>query len=337
MRNTVAIPPDWATWIGENLSLGVAQSRILDILVDNGFDRRIAAEQLARAGCNAPPPSVQTVAQQLKNLESLLDVYSDLWSKCRGTGGVDRVSGLRAEVFFRWYYSVNHPVVLLDRMADWPALEKWTPDYFKARFGSEQVEVMMGRNSDAAYEINCERHKTSMRLDRYVDLIETAGETNDFYMVANNRSIEAGNMRRLLDDIRFTEGFLDPASAAARLFLWFGPAGTVTPLHYDTMNVLFAQVLGRKKFTLIPSFQSHLVYNHVGVYSQVDCEAPDYDQFPLFRKVTRLEVVLEPGELLFIPVGWWHHVRSLDVSMSVSFTNFLTHNSYAWHTPGYRE
>jgi ribosomal protein L16 Arg81 hydroxylase len=47
-----------------------------------------------------------------------------------------------------------------------------------------------------------------------------------------------------------------------------------------------------------------------------------------------MQVVLEPGQALFIPVGWWHHVRSLDVSISVSFTNFLAPNDYA---PEYAE
>lgn len=169
-----------------------------------------------------------------------------------------------------------------------------------------------------------------MRMDEYVDLIESTGPTNDFYMVANNHSLENTEVWTLLDEIQLFDGILDPGATAGRIFLWFGPAGTVTPLHHDSMNVLLAQVLGRKLVTLIPSFETHLVYNHVGVYSEVDCEAPDYERHPLFQNVSRLEVLLEPGQALFIPVGWWHHVRSLDVSISVSFTNFVAPNRYAW-------
>jgi len=330
MTNPAAIPPEWINWIAENRLLGVAQSQILDVLVANGFDRRIAQEQVAQAAVNPYMQTAAMLSQKVKKLESRMNVFSELWAGCHRTEGVDRVNGLTAEGFFRWYYSVNHPVILLNKMNNWAALERWTPDYLKARCGSEMVEIMMGRSSDADYEINCERHKTRMRLDHYIDLVQSAGETNDFYMVANNRSIEAGGMRLLLDDIHIFDGILDPDSTAAKLFLWYGPAGTVTPLHYDTLNVLLAQVSGRKKVTLMPSFQTHLVYNHIGVYSQVDCEAPDYDRYPLFRKVSPLVVVLEPGEALFIPVGWWHHVRSLDVSISVSFTNFRAPNSYAW-------
>jgi ribosomal protein L16 Arg81 hydroxylase len=42
---------------------------------------------------------------------------------------------------------------------------------------------------------------------------------------------------------------------------------------------------------------------------------------------------LEPGEAIFIPVGWWHHVKSLEVSISVSFTNFVFPNYYEWKYP----
>jgi len=59
---------------------------------------------------------------------------------------------------------------------------------------------------------------------------------------------------------------------------------------------------------------------HQGVYSPVDPEHPDLDAFPEFAEASVKEVVISPGEALFIPVGFWHHVRSLEVSISVSFT-----------------
>ena len=85
--------------------------------------------------------------------------------------------------------------------------------------------------------------------------------------------------------------------------------------------------------TLISPNESHLVYNDVGVYSKVDCENPDYDSHPMFADVTKIELILEPGEVLFLPVGWWHHVRSLVVSISLSLNNFLVPNDYEWSNP----
>jgi hypothetical protein len=327
---TSTIPPCWIDWLAENQNLGVAPAEIAEILAANGFDPRIALEPIKLSSIQSASPVIERAEQLSGKLQALMNIYSSLWKQYPGAATVDWVNGLSGDSFFRWYYTTNRPVVLLDKMVDWPALRLWGPEYLRARYGANFVEIMMERGSDPRYEINCERHKRRIQLSEYIDLVQRAGPTNDFYMVANNHSFETGGLSPLLDEIRCIEGILDPVRAPAKIFLWFGPAGTVTPLHHDSMNVLLAQVLGRKLVTLIPSFETPLVYNRIGVYSEVDCEAPDYSKYPRFRNVSRLEVLLEPGQALFIPVGWWHHVRSLDVSISVSFTNFLVPNDYVW-------
>lgn len=333
MTDPLSVSPRWAHWIEENQALGVPPAEIAEILAANRLDPSLAYER-ALPQADSLHSRVVEIQQRLRKIEALMGIYSDLW-KSLGSPDIDRIANLSGDAFYRWYYSCNRPVVLLEQMQNWPALYRWTPEYLAQHYGDEVVEVMAGRDSDPNYEINCERHQTTMRLRQYVELVQSAGETNDFYMVANNHSLESGNMRGLLQDIALFDGILDPPENSARIFLWFGPPGTVTPFHYDSMNVLLAQVLGRKLVTMIPSFQTPLMYNRIGVYSDVTYEAPDYDLYPLFRNAIPIEVLLEPGQALFIPVGWWHHVRSLDISMSVSFTNFLAPNDYAWESEGY--
>jgi ribosomal protein L16 Arg81 hydroxylase len=95
------------------------------------------------------------------------------------------------------------------------------------------------------------------------------------------------------------------------------------------------QVYGRKRVLLCPPFELSLIRNtHHGVYSDIDAESPDLDAFPEFAKISRKEVVLSPGEALFIPVGWWHHVRTLEMSINLAFTNFRAPNEFGWYGPG---
>lgn len=54
-------------------------------------------------------------------------------------------------------------------------------------------------------------------------------------------------------------------------------------------------------------------------FLQVDVENPDLEKFPKFAKAPFVSCVLSPGEILFIPVKYWHYVRALDLSFSVSF------------------
>ena len=142
-------------------------------------------------------------------------------------------------------------------------------------------------------------------------------------------------MRRLADEVPLLPEYLDHSAWGRKVFLWFGPAGTITPLHHDVMNVMVAQIYGRKRFTLIAPEQTPYVYNNVGVYGEVDCGKPDFEKHPLYRQVRPIHFILSPGDVLFLPVGWWHYVRALDVSIMVSYTNFKFPNDFEWSSPDF--
>ena len=131
----------------------------------------------------------------------------------------------------------------------------------------------------------------------------------------------AQTLPELAGEIRPPDLLGDEPAAA---HLWFGSAGNVTPLHYDPLNNFFLQLHGRKRFTLFsPRFFDELYpfpidarFSHI---SHVDAERPDLDKHPRFVEAQRHEVALGPGDLLFLPAFWWHHVRSLDVAISLNF------------------
>jgi len=262
------------------------------------------------------------LAHRLKSLENLFLARGELQRQKRVA--VPQVEKLSATEFYERYYFSNEAVVIKDVAAAWGILDLWTPEYLSREFGDVDVEIQTNRSSDPDYEINLDSHRTRMNLGKFISAISNA-ETNDFYMCANNRAFE-DRLLPLFQQIPQL-GFMEPHSPQ-HTFLWLGPKGTVTPLHYDVMNVLFVQIRGRKQITIAPPEVTPLMYNRRGVFSDVDYTRPDYVRFPLFKRAQLMTVTLEPGQGLFIPVGWWHFVRSLDISISVSFTSFRHPNQF---------
>ncbi len=326
---------EWRRWVAENVLLGKEPSTIVAAMVRDGFDQASAAQEVraalehpyiaaARAHTTGGAP---TLDNQLKKREWVLDVYRRSMRQSSQWGRVPRIHKPSRQEFLDQYYALNQPVVIEDAMSDWAAIKKWTPDYLKRQFGERKVEVQANRDADQSYEINSAMLRQEMSFGEFVDITETAGQTNNYYITANNSGTNKEALRELWDDIVPFPEYLrdDPGN---RGFFWFGPAGTITPLHHDLTNNFMAQVRGRKQVRLIAPCELPYLYNHRHCYSQVDLDRVDFDRFPEFRNAQVIDCVIGPGDLLFLPVGWWHYVRGLDVSITMTFTNFVFDNDY---------
>jgi hypothetical protein len=327
------IPRHWRAWVAENLALDIGVDRLVAALLRDQIPEEVARAEIQAANEHPYVQATRRLASRLKKLESLLEVQHTLGALRFGAGAIERRSAVSTAEFRERYYAANRPVILTGTLKGNSAFLHWTPAHLRSLCGDATVEVMSDRDADANYEANSTQHKTSVRFADYIDRVLSGGASNDYYLVANNKFFEQPDTRILCKDVPKLSRYLERTPNSGRMFFWFGPAGTVTPLHHDVMNVLLAQLRGRKRFTLIPPDQTHHVYNQVGVYSAVDVERPDHERFPAFRRATPIRFVLEPGEVLFIPVGWWHHVRALDLSMSISYTNFKFPNEYTWAHP----
>jgi hypothetical protein len=325
----------WQRWAAASLLSGMVVDDVVATMVREGMDREAAArccDELVRSPAYA---AGSWATQRLNKLESTLAVLAKLDS-LNGHATPPRRSDVSAHEFLSDYYAVNRPVVLTDVTDDWPALEKWSPAYLSSVLGDHEVEVMAERNDDPDYERRAGSHRRTMRFSEYADKVADLGTSNDYYLVANNHLLEREWAQPLWRDFRCDARYLTPAPSTGSVFLWFGPGGTYTPLHHDVMNVLFVQVVGRKQFTLISALDSPCVSNNVGVYADVDPRNPDLARFPRFNNARPVTVTVNPGEALFIPVGCWHAVDALDVSISVTFTNFVHPNRFTWRHPAVR-
>jgi hypothetical protein len=257
---------------------------------------------------------------------------------------IERAHGLTPEIFFQTYL-VGHgkPVIITDALNSWAAPLLWSFELFKTRYGSDNVAPCISPG------FKCLK---LMKFGDYIDYLDAPENPSPGLWVDAatlhpcQPPAEAlptplylawnvfGQHPELLEDVelspRFVEDLLpllpealrNTLDAATRYFaagLMIGPKNAQIGLHYDFLDThaYLAQVIGRKSCALFSPEDSDALYD-----GKVDVDAPDFEKFPLFRHATAYECTLEPGELLFIPHRWWHHVVSLEKTITVNYNFF---------------
>lgn len=114
--------------------------------------------------------------------------------------------------------------------------------------------------------------------------------------------------------------YLEGSGIHAPPSIWIGNR-VVASCHFDAPNNIACCAVGRRQFTLFPPEQIDNLYPGPldptpggQTVSLVDFANPDYERYPRFRQALAAAQTaqLEPGDAIFIPSMWWHHVRSLE-------------------------
>lgn len=289
----------------------------------------------------APSPEAREIATlklALAKREWLLETQERQRGLSAGGTAIERRAGMGTEEFLEHYYAPARPVILGGAMDDWPALSRWNPGYLKKLIGSALVEYQGGRSTNVRFEMEKDRHRRTGPFDTFIDAVTSRKTGNDAYLTAYNSARNRDALAPLNRDMRVLDKFLTGDAAAPGGMAWIGPAGTMTSLHHDLTNNFIAQVVGRKQVTLLPAAEVGRLYNRHHVFSEItDLDDPDLDLalFPHLANTTAFTVVLAPGEILFMPIGWWHQVKALDFGVTMTFTNFRWANDgFASYPPG---
>lgn len=240
-------------------------------------------------------------------------------------------AGLSPDEFRHRYMLHGIPVVISDALHDWPLFSNGRQASLEL-FADLQGITRHGDYVKKTFSTERDFRSTSM-ADFIASLDAPVASSPDGQPPAymGNNIVPA----QLLEHIRYPSYF-DPGQYIPPR-IWIGPKGTLTPLHRDDSDNLFAQVWGEKAFILAaPHHRDALgcwaTSPNGGLEGcDVDPRAPDFARFPGARAVCFMEVVLQAGDLLFLPEGWFHQVESKSTSLSV---NFWVQSGRGWpHSP----
>ncbi|CAL1547398.1 unnamed protein product [Lymnaea stagnalis] len=257
--------------------------------------------------------------------------------------------------FHRKYVSQNRPVVIRNAVTHWPALTRWSEKYFRDTIGDATVTVAVTPNgyADAIYKgkfVMPEERKICM--SEFLNVLFSPEEERKskgvFYIQKQNSNLndEFSTLMKDVDPhVKFgTEAFGAEPDAVN---FWMGDERAVTSMHRDHYENLYCVVSGQKTFTLLsPTDLPFIPYescnsavykeNMQGGFDIVDVDEngggnsmvswiavdplnPDLDKYPQYAHARPLTVTINPGETLYLPSLWFHHVQQSHGCIAINY------------------
>lgn len=329
--SVAVVHPRWRRWAAENLARGATRSQVQAELVAAGVTEVVARELVAALVDDAAMSVARELASRVAALELVLRLRLDRHAGPQARTTIERTRMPDAETFVARHWQTSTPAIFTDVVTSWPAMTRWGRADLLERFADVDVEICVGRCTIDRPDAEWRSLRRTVSMREFLARIDAASPANDVYMIARNAGLCRPELAPLLDDMSLPLDVFGPALVPRRLGLWIGGAGTHSPMHHDLDDSVLCQVVGRKRVRLAPPEAVALLDGSRGVYSWWDPRDPepiDAGPAPL------LEFVLEPGEMLYIPSGWWHQVDALDFSISVNALHFPWPNDHAWYLPG---
>lgn len=217
---------------------------------------------------------------------------------------VERRADLSGGEFLEFYYARNRPVVIQGEMTGWRALSKWTLPFLREAAG-------LPPGSDAFVAA----------------MDETAAEL----------AMDATAFAPLAGDLGALDKFLERGTPPREGTIRILQEGAFLSLHSDLRNVFLGQITGRTRLKLVAAADAAKVYARDGVTSEIgDLEVAGsaLAKFPLLADARIYDVLLDPGDILFVPLAWWFQARALEFAVLARYVNFRWPNDHAGVFPG---
>lgn len=226
---------------------------------------------------------------------------------------------IEPELFKKEYYNPGVPVVIKNLAQDWPAQKKWNWEYFKMLVGDQKVPLYNNVKSDAYTPINtADDYKT---FGEYIDMISKGPAAWRIFLFNI-----FDHAPELIQDFSWPEHLMK-GFVKKYPMLFTGGQGSITHMHYDMdlSHIFHTQFCGRKRVLMFHHSEQYKLYRKpFEVLSMADFSnyyengKPDYDKFPALKLAEGFDFILEPGDTLFMPAGYWHHMEYLESGFAMS-------------------
>jgi hypothetical protein len=270
---------------------------------------------------------------------SFQEEYREIMEALSGAVGiVENVCEISPLKFQKEYYEKNRPLLISGGAKMWPALRKWSPEYLIGVIGKLPATLNLFKHYPDQMKRNILPKMAMAEAIRTIDDNVNPDET--YYII---RDSIINHSSKLLEDIRKPQWINDVIFSTD---LWYGSARNVTPIHYDAVDNFIVQIKGQKTVIMYAHNDTKFIYPqslYTGGrfnFSEISSRKflKDDQQYARFHKATAYMVPLEPGDVLYIPPGWWHevHTHNEQATTITFFFNKRKFSSFIWQFLGYQ-
>jgi hypothetical protein len=227
---------------------------------------------------------------------------------------IPRVKNITKEDFIKHYFKPQQPVVIESFIEDWPAYSKWDLDYMKSIAGD--VTVPLYDDRPVHHKDGFNQPHAKMKMGDYVDLLKS--EPTKFRIFLWNILKEVPVLQK---DYTFPDFGLKLMKGLPMLF--FGGKDSYTFMHYDIdlANIFHFHFDGQKEIILFDQKQNEYLYKvpyALITREDIDFSNPDFKKWPNLKDAKGWKTMLNHGEVLYMPEGYWHYMKYLTPGFSMS-------------------
>lgn len=220
--------------------------------------------------------------------------------------------------------NIKSPTVITNSMNNWEDLPLFSPE----ELSKIKVSVDLKLNTTISEQQKTDLVVTpSKEFFKWLLANEDKEPSQKFYLSENDQLLKDFNLYQQFD--KFANYYLSPMSVGKSYPVWIGCTGTKTGIHWDPeYRNIICQLYGTKKVYLFSPEQSKYMYpsnkyDNGGVVSSVDFWNIDQKKFPDFNKAQFMEIILHPGQMLFIPKYWWHACENMTSCVSIGIRSYI--------------
>jgi Cupin-like domain len=218
---------------------------------------------------------------------------------------IDSIENITKEDFQKSYMIPQKPVIIRHLYGENAKVYSWSFDFFAKELGQIEVGIFDDESTKRNEGKSYKGSNLKMKFRDYLTLIQTKPTTKRLFLFNVFK-----HKKELLNDFVFP----DIAKNVFRFLplAFFGGQGAITRIHRDMDNscVFLTELVGYKRVVLFSPKYSKLLYQFPFTsHTSVDINRADYQQFPALKYVKGIDCTIGPGDTIFIPAGWWHHIE----------------------------